>query len=159
MAAAANDRLSSVWVSAPDTLRSPELTCTRYCTEVDKPVARVLLVGPFAAERHNSYIPWVYLGPIPAPEGIEVLRYDYRGIGESSGVFKEMSFTDWSRGRSSACRVAKDQSPELPLVLHGLGMGAFLASRAFHAGLGEVLLLWSPPASANQALRRRSCVG
>jgi hypothetical protein len=28
-----------------------------------------------------------------------------------------------------------------------------LASRAFHGGVGEVLLLWSPPESANQALR------
>jgi hypothetical protein len=38
-------------------------------------------------------------------------------------------------------------------VLHGLGIGALLASLVFDAGLGESLLLWSPPANANQALR------
>ena len=27
--------------------------------EVQEPVARVLLVGPFASERHNSYLPWM----------------------------------------------------------------------------------------------------
>ena len=27
--------------------------------EVPDPLARVLLVGPFASERHNSYLPWV----------------------------------------------------------------------------------------------------
>jgi len=37
--------------------------------------------------------------------------------------------------------------------LHGLGIGAILASLAFQAGVGNALLLWSPPASANQALR------
>ena len=27
--------------------------------EVAEPLARMLLVGPFASERHNSYLPWV----------------------------------------------------------------------------------------------------
>jgi hypothetical protein len=32
-------------------------------------------------------------------------------------------------------------------------MGALLASKAFQIGVGDALLLWSPPANANQALR------
>ena len=118
-----------------------------------KPIARVLLVGPFAAERHSSYIPWVLWARYLAERGIEVLRYDYRGIGESSGAFEEMSFSDWSEDVHLLAKWLKEQSPEVPLVLHGLGVGALLASRAFHGGVGEVLLLWSPPESANQALR------
>jgi alpha/beta superfamily hydrolase len=120
---------------------------------VNKPIARVLLVGPFAAERHNSYIPWVLWARYLAERGIEVLRYDYRGVGESSGAFEEMSFNDWSEDVHLLAKWLKEQSPEVPLVLHGLGVGALLASRAFHGGVGEVLLLWSPPESANQALR------
>jgi Serine aminopeptidase, S33 len=120
---------------------------------VSRPIARVLLVGPFAAERHSSYIPWVLWARYLAAKGIEVLRYDYRGIGESTGTFEEMTFTDWSEDVHLIAKWLKDQSPEVPLVLHGLGVGALLASRAFHGGLGEVLLLWSPPESANQALR------
>jgi Serine aminopeptidase, S33 len=120
---------------------------------VDQPVARVLLVGPFASERHSSYIPWVNWARYLAAKGIEALRYDYRGIGESAGVFEEMSFSHWNQDVHLLANWLKDQSPDLPLVLHGLGMGALLASQAFHAGLGDVLLLWSPPANANQALR------
>lgn len=121
--------------------------------KVNEPVARLLLVGPFAAERHNSYIPWVLWARYLAERGIEVLRYDYRGVGESSGAFEEMSFTDWSEDVDLLAKWLRDQSPEVPLVLHGLGVGALLASRAFDGGVGNVLLLWSPPESANQALR------
>jgi hypothetical protein len=38
-------------------------------------------------------------------------------------------------------------------VLHGLELGAILAGRAFHHGIGSGLLLWSAPANANEALR------
>ena len=63
--------------------------------EVPDPLARVLLIGPFASERHNSYLPWVRWARYLAAQGIEVLRYDYRGIGESTGLFEEMTFTHW----------------------------------------------------------------
>jgi hypothetical protein len=120
---------------------------------VDKPVARALFIGPLAGERHSSYIPWVNWARYLAERGIEVLRYDYRGVGESAGVFEEMSFVEWSEDVHLLANWLKEQSPEVPLLLHGLGVGALLASRAFHGGLGELLLLWSPPESANQALR------
>jgi hypothetical protein len=84
---------------------------------------------------------------------VEVLRYDYRGIGESEGTFEEMSFSQWNEDVSLLARWLKDQSPDAPLVLHGLEIGAILAGRAFHDGIGEALLLWSPPANANVALR------
>jgi Serine aminopeptidase, S33 len=121
--------------------------------EVDLPAARVLLVGPFAAERHSSYIPWVRWARYLAAKGIEVLRYDYRGIGESSGAFGDMSFVDWMEDVHLLAKWLKDRGPQVPVVLHGLCVGALLASLAFDAGLGEILLLWSPPESANQALR------
>jgi hypothetical protein len=125
--------------------------------EVEDPVARVLLVGPFASERHNSYLPWVRWARFLAEENIEVLRYDYRGIGESTGVFEQMSFEDWSQDIRllAAWFTARPAArvPHLPLVLHGLGLGAVLAGRAFDEGMGNGLLLWSPPANANQALR------
>jgi hypothetical protein len=120
---------------------------------VDKPIARALLIGPFAAERHSSYIPWVNWARYLAERGIEVLRYDYRGVGESSGAFEEMSFVEWSEDVHLLANWLKERSPDMPLLLHGLGVGALLASRAFHGGLGEALLLWSPPESANQAVR------
>lgn len=121
--------------------------------QVKNPVARVLLVGPFASERHNSYTPWVRWARYLAAENIEVLRYDYRGIGESTGVFDEMTFADWSQDIHLLYAWFAACSPHVPILLHGLGIGAVLAGRAFDAGVGDGLLLWSPPANANQALR------
>jgi pimeloyl-ACP methyl ester carboxylesterase len=120
---------------------------------VEDPVARVLLVGPFASERHQSYLPWVRWARYLAARRIEVLRFDYRGIGESTGTFEEMSFTNWSEDVELLASWLKEQSPDVPLVLHGLDMGALLAGRSFHSGTGDALLMWSPPVNANQALR------
>jgi pimeloyl-ACP methyl ester carboxylesterase len=121
--------------------------------EVENPIARVLLVGPFASERHNSYLPWVRWARYLAQGNIEVLRYDYRGIGESTGSFGHMTFADWLEDVRLLAGWLQDRSPNLPLVLHGLGMGAILAGKVFDAGTGQSLLLWSPPADANQSLR------
>jgi pimeloyl-ACP methyl ester carboxylesterase len=121
--------------------------------EVENPVARVLLVGPFASERHNSYLPWVRWARYLAAQQIEVLRYDYRGIGESTGSFEQMTFAEWREDVQLLSYWLDSRSPQVPLILHGLGLGAVLAGDAFDSGLGNGLLLWSPPANANQALR------
>ena len=121
--------------------------------EVIDPVARVLLVGPFASERHNSYLPWVRWARSLAAAQIEVLRYDYRGTGESTGAFEQMTFADWQQDIQLLAAWLGSRSPHAPFVLHGLGLGAVLAGRAFDEGVGDGLLLWSPPQNANQALR------
>ncbi len=121
--------------------------------EAPDPQARVLLAGPFASERHNSYLPWVRWARSLAAKNIEVLRYDYRGIGESTGTFEEMTFADWSEDLRLLAAWLEERTPHVPMVLHGLGLGAILAGKAFDEGIGQGLLLWSPPANANQALR------
>ena len=121
--------------------------------EVPEPLARVLLVGPFASERHNSYLPWVRWARYLAKRRIEVLRYDYRGVGESTGVFEEMSFADWQEDVQSMAEWLRSRPSRVPLVLHGLEIGGILAAHTFQNGGGDALLLWSTPGNANQALR------
>jgi hypothetical protein len=121
--------------------------------EVPDPVARVLLVGPFASERHFSYHPWVRWARYLAARGMEVLRYDYRGVGESTGNFEEMGFDRWNEDVELLADWLSSRSHGVPLLLHGLEIGAILAGRSFAQGSGDALLLWSPPAHANQALR------
>ena len=88
-----------------------------------------------------------------AARQIEVLRYDYRGIGESTGSFDEMTFEDWLEDVLLLSGWMNRRLPRVPLILHGLEVGALLTGKAFHAGVGDALLLWSPPVNANQALR------
>jgi hypothetical protein len=121
---------------------------------VADPVARVLLVGPFAPDRHSSYVPWVRWARFLAARGIEALRFDYRGVGESTGVFEDMGFESWKDDVEFLASWLKSRSPDVPLILHGLELGALLASKAFEAGAGDALLLWSAPRSANEVLRR-----
>jgi alpha/beta superfamily hydrolase len=118
-----------------------------------EPVARVLLVGPFAWERHSSYVPWVRWARYLAARGIECLRYDYRGIGESTGRFGDMSFADWSEDVQLLAGWLNTRPPALPMALHGLELGALLAGQAFASGAGDALLAWAAPDSANEVLR------
>jgi hypothetical protein len=64
-----------------------------------------------------------------------------------------MSFENWSEDVQVLADQIVGRSPTVPLVLHGLELGAILAARSFHEGTGDALLLWSPPTTANQVLR------
>lgn len=121
--------------------------------EVPNPVARVLLVGSFVAERHTAYIPWVRWARFLGARGIECLRYDYRAIGESTGVLEEMTFDHWIEDVQLLAGWLRAREPRVPLLLNGLEIGAILAAKAFEAGSGDALLLWAAPATAHEAIR------
>ena len=121
--------------------------------EVEAPLARVLLIGSFASERHASYLPWLQWARYLTARRIEVLRFDYRGVGESTGEFKEMSFRSWVDDVERLSTWLRKREGNAPLILHGLEMGGLLAAKAFHNGEADGLVLWSAPVNANKVLR------
>ena len=51
----------------------------------------VLLCGPFGVERERAYMTLVQWARTLASRGFEVMRFDYRGHGESTGSFEDMT--------------------------------------------------------------------
>lgn len=114
--------------------------------------ARVVLAGPFATERPHRHISWTRWARFLARHNLEAIRFDYRGVGESTGRFEEMNFASWYDDLLAIIRFLAGSGSAAPLIIHGLGLGALLGHRAFAENHGSALLMWLPPASGYQML-------
>jgi PST family polysaccharide transporter len=132
-------------------VKGERIYCT--CHSCPEPKGLVLLAGPFTSERPFSYAPWVRWARYLAAGGFVVVRFDYRGVGESTGSFEKMNFRTWSEDIQVVAKWARTEFPAGPLILHGLGLGALLAADRFEKGLGDGLLLWAAPNSGEVVLR------
>ena len=123
-----------------------------------KPVAAVLLCGPIGAERERAYRTLVDLARAIAGAGFVAMRFDYRGIGESTGRFGDLALTDWRADIAACAAHLAAQAPGLPLALWGVRAGALLISESFQDGLGDAAMFCAPTSGRemlHDVLRRK----
>ncbi len=76
--------------------------------------------------------------------GFAVLRFDFRGSGESEGKFEDINFTEEASDLKSAISFMKKQNVDRNKIgLLGLSMGAAVSVLAYNPEI-RAIVLWSP---------------
>lgn len=112
----------------------------------------VLLAGPIGAERERAWRTLAVLARALAEIGFDVLRFDYRGMGESEGRFEELGLSDWTGDTRVALDHLRAVAPGSPVVACGVRAGCLPASRAFKERWADAMLLLAPPAGGRELL-------
>lgn len=112
----------------------------------------VVIAGPFGVERERAYLTLVHWAAALAVAGFDVLRFDYRGTGESPGRFQDHTFSDWADDLRLAAEALAGLAQGVPLTICGIRLGGLLAASVFEQGLGNRLLTWAAPASGRAML-------
>ena len=106
----------------------------------------VVICSPIGQEYVRTHWCLRLLAGQLARRGIHVLRFDFAGIGDSSGSIDEVGSTrDWEENICSAIRFLKEQSAATSVMLLGLRAGATLATHVAERSHDvNSLLLWEP---------------
>ncbi|MGQ9424675.1 alpha/beta fold hydrolase [Gilvimarinus sp. F26214L] len=113
----------------------------------------VVLCYPFGQEYMRAHRAYRQLASSLSRKGFHVLRFDYRGTGDSSGDLAEVSAEDWLQDIDSAVQELRDMAGVHTITLVGLRLGGLLAGivgarRQNIAGL----VLWDPLVSGAEYL-------
>lgn len=113
----------------------------------------VLLCYPFGAEYMRSHRAMRELARRLAELGFHVLRFDYFGCGDSSGLASEATLDEWVDNACAALDELREASGiALPSIL-GLRLGAAVAALALGRGAkADGLVLWDPIVSGRAYL-------
>ena len=140
---------------------SPPCSASTTCITAPKPIGAGVscCVRPWARGHTRSHRALKTLAESLARAGHHVLRFDYRGIGDSSGDSAEGGLGPWRQDVLQALEELEDLSGVKEVQIVGLRLGAALAVAAAAARVGRPraprvtnLLLWDPVLSGDEFL-------
>lgn len=111
----------------------------------------LLLCGSLLDERKHLYRDIVNLSRALSREGFVVLRFDYRGFGESTGASWQVHLPNCVDDAVACFRWMHKQQPELPAACVGIALGAIIAAQVVMRVGAQALIacqpLWSVAAN------------
>ncbi len=117
------------------------------------PKGIVVIAGPFAEEKKAAQRALVAAARTFAGAGYDVLRFDWRGTGDSGGEFGQADVESWLADLRAAITAARQMS-DAPITLLGLRFGAALAWRNLNEIEIENLVLWEPVVNGSSYARQ-----
>lgn len=105
----------------------------------------VVLCNPAPQEYRQCHFVLRQLALRLAEAGWHVLRFDYRGTGDSAGASDAVSLDEWVTDIADAATELRELSSVSAISLVGIRLGASFAMRAVARGLAvDDLVLWDP---------------
>lgn len=104
----------------------------------------VVMCEPFAEEAKCAHRVLTELAWALAGHGLRVLRFDYRGCGDSEGWFEDFDLDAWRADVRGAVAWARQRLKPSRLALVGLRLGAALAAEAVEEVHADALVLLAP---------------
>lgn len=105
----------------------------------------VVVCYPWGQEYLRSHRSLKYLSTLLARSGVDVLRFDYYGTGDSAGDMSDGTLAGWEADIETAIEELKDTTSASRVGLVGLRLGATLAARvAARRNDIDRLALWDP---------------
>ncbi len=108
----------------------------------------VLLCSAFGQEYMRAHRAYRQLSLLLTRKGLHVLRFDYRGTGDSAGDMQDVTAGDWLEDVATAIDELRESTGVQRVSVVGLRLGALIAGVAC-ASRSDItrLVLWDPVAS------------
>jgi alpha-beta hydrolase superfamily lysophospholipase len=103
----------------------------------------IVICPPIGQEGLTAHRSLRILADQLAAAGVEVLRFDYYGTGDSSGDMRDGSLSLWAENVRAAAQHLRGLAPVRRVVLLGLRLGATLAYLAEVPATSRIIL-WDP---------------
>lgn len=133
-------------------LDSPAMFCVRHIP-ASAPRAGVLICSSIGAELVRSYRREVLLARALSAQGMEVLRFHYRGTGNSAGDPALVSFDSMRDNGLEAASWLMERIGRDDIAVIGTRWGGLVATDLARELLGAPLVLWEPVVSGQEYFR------